>query len=144
MCFWNFFPHSGCVFWPGISFIFVSKKFFHISWLFGSPFSLVILSWLNSLCWEESETVSCPMWKQWFKLLEITTLTGMACMHVKYYRTICDNKVNRLNNGRDLTFFILVFGELGIVFCMSYIGIQENVEMSLTGIFLFFLTWPNC
>lgn len=62
---------------------------------------------------------------------------GMHARRVLRNQTVGNNhKANRLSNGRDLTFFILVFGELGMDFCIIYVGSQENVEMSLTGIFL--------
>lgn len=74
-------------------------------------------------------------------ILKTHTTCCWNCMHahgVLRNQTVCNNhKANRLSNDRDLTFFILVFGELGMDFCMIYVDSQENVEMSLTGNFLF-------
>lgn len=74
-------------------------------------------------------------------ILETHTMhcwNGMHAHEVLRSQTVGNNhKANRLSNSRDLTFFILVFEELGMDFCMIYVGSQENVDMSLTGIFLF-------
>lgn len=74
-------------------------------------------------------------------ILKTHTMCCWNSMHahrVLRNQTVGNNhKANRLSNGRDLTFFILVFEKLGMDFCMIYAGSQENVKMSLTGIFLF-------